>query len=225
VVTRTTWHDQTDTPLRVERMPLSSVRRRFAGAARDTIALSGVALAGLAAWFAYVAVQPRDYARPFGSPDRLETLFGWRAPAIDPLDFVERDRIYLALVGWLVVGVVAGRLRPQLSAYVGPAAVLPTLLVFFSTAPHDAQGWWTFNAAFLPVAAGLASGAAYLAPNLDWLFRRPALFGCALGALVGAALLIGGGESAAVVVGVAVGSAALGAAGRPHRVQADLRGG
>ncbi len=138
----------------------------------DVGVVVAVAVAGLFFWFLYVAVQPRDYHRPFGSPARLETFFGWRAPVIDPSDLIERDRLWLAVAGWLVVGLVAGRIRPRLWILIGPLAVLPALLLYFPTAPHDAEGWWELNVVFLPAAAFAASGVARVASRLDWLFDK-----------------------------------------------------
>ncbi|MBM3674581.1 MAG: hypothetical protein FJW88_06425 [Actinobacteria bacterium] len=151
-------------------------------------------------------MQPRDYARPWGAPDRLDTLFGWGAPGIDPADLIERDRLWVAMAGWLVVGLVAGRLRPRLWPFIGPAVVLPTLLVYYATAPHDAEGWWALNAIFLPVAAGVVSVAALTAPKLDRLFGNPVLLACSAGAL----FAVGGvsrGESNAAVFVTAVATA------------------
>ena len=164
-------------------------------------------MAGLLFWFIYVAVQPHDYARALGSPDRLDTLFGWRAPGIDPKDFIERDRIWVAMAGWLVIGLIAGRLRPRLWPFVGPVAVLPTLVVFFATAPHDAQGWWVANAIFLPVVAGAVSVGARVAAALDWLFQNTLVYSFGVGVLFAVAMLTGGGESNAAVFGVGVASA------------------
>ncbi len=192
-------------------MPQNSVRGTFPRSRGDAAVIVGAAVAGLAAWFLYVAVQPRDYALPLGSAHRLNTLFGWRAPGIDPRDFIERDRIFVAMVGWLVIGVVAGRLRPMLWPYIGPATMLPVLLVFFSTSPHDAQGWWVFNVVYLPVLAGVVSAAALGASRVR--FPGPVLCGCLLGVLVAAAFLTGGGESTAVVVvGAGLASGFIGAA-------------
>lgn len=123
----------------------------------DIAVLIGIAGVALLVWFLYIAIQPRDYARAFGSANRLDTIFGWRAPAISPRDLIERDRLLLAMAGWLVIGLVAGRLRPRLWPFIGPAAMLPVMLVFSRTAPHDAQGYWVFNVAYLVAVAGVMS--------------------------------------------------------------------
>jgi hypothetical protein len=86
-------------------------------------------------------------------------------------------------------------------------AVLPTLFVYFATAPHDAEGWWTLNVVYLPVAACVVSGAAKAAPTLDWLFQSVVVLACAVGVTLSIALLVGGGESNAAIVGVGVASA------------------
>jgi hypothetical protein len=190
-------------------MAQGSDRPRFHWSRGDVGVLAVIAVAGLMDWLLYVAAQPRDYALPYGSPHRLDTLFGWRAPGIDPRDVVERDRLLVAIVGWLFIGLVAGRFRQRLWPLVGPAAVLPILLVFFSTAPHDAQGWWVLNVVYLPVIAGVASGAAFMANRLDWLFHNPLLFGGVFGASVASGLLAGGGESSAAVVVVSLASALI----------------
>ena len=178
----------------------------------DVSALATVALGGLLFWFLYVAAQPRDYSLPLGSPDRLDTLFGWRAPGIDPQDLIERDRVWCAMAGWLLIGVVAGRARPRLWALVGPLTVLPTLLVYFATAPQDAEGWWKLNVVYLPLAACVVAGAARLAPTLDWLFRNVVVLAFGVGLTFSLAALMGGGESNVVVVAVGLASAIIVAA-------------
>ncbi len=178
----------------------------------DVGVVVAVAVAGLFFWFLYVAVQPRDYHRPFGSSERLETFFGWRAPVIDPSDLIERDRLWLAVAGWLVVGLVAGRIRPRLWILIGPLAVLPALLLYFPTAPHDAEGWWELNVVFLPVAAVAASGVARVASRLDWLFDNVLVLACTIGGVFAVSLLMGGGESNAAIIGVGFGSAVVVAA-------------
>lgn len=188
----------------------TTVRRTDESSGRsraDVGTLVAVVVGGLLFRFLYVAVQPRDYTRALGSPDRLDTLFGWRAPGIDPQDLIERDRFWCAMAGWVVIGIVAGRLRPRLWALIGPLTVLPTVAVYFATAPHDAEGWWTANVVYLPLAAAAVSGAAKAAQHLDWLFRRPVVVACSVGVTFSIALLIGGGESNASIAGVAVASA------------------
>lgn len=179
---------------------------------RDAGVVLAVCLAGLSVWLLYVAAQPHDYALPQGSADRLDTLFGWRAPGISPSDLIERDRLWAAMSGWLVVAVVAGRLRPRVWALIGPATVLPALLLYFSTAPHDAEGWWVLNVAFLPVLAAVASAAAFIAGSADRLLQSPVAFGFVVGVTAAAALLMGGGESTPAILVVSAVGAVLGAA-------------
>ncbi len=178
----------------------------------DVGVVVAVVVAGLLFWFVYLAVQPRDYRRPFGSTERLETLFGWRAPGINPRDLIERDRLWLAVAGWLVVGLVAGRIRPRLWIVIGPLAVLPALLLYFPTAPHDAEGWWELNVVVLPLAAFAASGVARVASRLDWLFDNVLVLAGTIGCVFAVALLMSGGESNAAIIGVSFGSALLVAA-------------
>lgn len=186
------------------------LRRRAARrlSSRDVGLLACSALAGLGSWFMYVAIQPRDYTRSSGWPDRMSTLFGWPAPFIDPEDFKERDRVFVAIAGWLVIGLIAGKLRPKLWPFIGPAVVLPTLLVYFATVSHDAEGWWRYNVVYFPFTAAFVSIAALVAPLLDWLFRRKAPFGCVIVVLFGVALLTGG-DPAEVVVPVVIAPAAV----------------
>lgn len=191
---------------------MTSARHPRLHRTRDAVVLVGVCLAGLAVWLLYVAVQPRDYALPHGSVDRLDTLLGWRAPGINPRDLVERDRLWLAMAGWLVIALVAGRLRPRLWALIGPAVVLPALVLFFDTAPHDAQGWWELNVAYLPVLGALASAAAFIGGTVDGLFQSPVVFGFVVGVLAVGALLMGGGESMSVISLASVAMATLAAA-------------
>src|SRR2546423_4907222 len=72
----------------------------------DIWLLACVTASGLLFWLLYLAVQPRDYDMPVGRSGRLDALFRWRAPAIDAHDLIERDRLYLAFAGWLVVGFI-----------------------------------------------------------------------------------------------------------------------
>jgi hypothetical protein len=169
-----------------------------------------VLLAGLLFWFLYVAIPPRDYRLPSSSPDRLRTFFGWRAPGIDAGDPIERDRLWFAVAGWLVVGLVAGRLRPRLWMLIGPLAVLPTLAVYFATAPHDYEGWWrTLNLVCLPMAACAVAGVSRVAPRLDWVFDNVLVLAGSVGAVFAVSLLMGGGESTGAIIGTGLGSGLL----------------
>lgn len=155
----------------------------------------------------YVAVQPHDYDRPIGSDSRLDTMFGWRAPAIDAHDLVERDRLYVVFAGWLLIGLLASRVRPSLWRWIGVCVVVPTLIVYFPTAPHDAEGYWTLNVVYLPIVGFCVAAAAKAATEAGPAVANPLLLSGIAGALFAAALLVGGGESNGVIAGVAIGAA------------------
>lgn len=160
-------------------------------------------------WLLYLVVQPRDYGVPVGADGRLNTLFGWRAPAIDPRDVIERNRLGLVFAGWLVVGFVAGRLRPKLWHGIGICVAAPTLILYFATAPHDAEGYWVLDVIFLPIAGGVAAGVAKAARRVDVAVTNPFLFPAGVGILFAIALLAGGGESNGVIAGVGIGAALI----------------
>lgn len=84
--------------------------------------------------------------------------------------------------------------------------------LFFETAPHDAQGWWELNVAYLPVVGDLASAAAFMGGTVDGLFQSPVVFGFVVGGLAVGALLMGGGESMSVISLASVAMATMGAA-------------
>lgn len=179
-----------------------------------------VCVSGALIWLLYLAVQPRDYF-PHGGSKSLETIFGWRAPIIGTSDTRERDRFVFAGACWLLMGVVAGRLRPKLWPLIGPLALVVPIALYFPTSPRDAEGWWRFNFYFqlLPSAA-VVSAAALLGSRLP-IFRDRLLFAsAAVAALTGG--LLGSGEPGDKLIFILIAATAL-AALRAYQLAEELR--
>ena len=124
---------------------------------RDIPFLVIIAVAGIAVWALYLAVQPHDYSRATSDPDYLRTIFGWEAPGIGRRDIYLPDRSWITLVGWSAIGAAGGWFRPRLWPLVGVAVVLPAWILYLPTAPRDIDGLWALGFIFLPVeAAGIS---------------------------------------------------------------------
>jgi hypothetical protein len=115
---------------------------------RDRRLVGGVVGAGLVSWFAYLALQPHD----FWAGETLDraTLFGWDAPDFPMSSSDAPDRIWVALVGWALISLVAGWLRPHRGWTIGMCTVLPTWLVYWPTAPRSDDGLWAVGTFLLP---------------------------------------------------------------------------
>ena len=133
--------------------------------------LAVVFVAGLLIWFAYVAVQPHDYSRSSEAPDFLRTFFGWNAPGIRRTQIELPDRSWIILVGWPLLGFVAGWCRPALWRSIGLVAVIPAWVIFFPTAPRDIDGLWGLGVVFLPVMAAVVAGCAAAAGKIRSRFE------------------------------------------------------
>lgn len=182
--------------------------------------LALVCLSGALIWLFYLAVQPRAYF-PHGGSKSLETILGWRAPIIGLSETQERDRFVLAGVAWLLIGVVAGRLRPTLWPLIGPLALVVAIVFYFPTSPRDAEGWWRLNffLQLLPTVAAV-SAAAWVGSRLP-IFEDRLLFASAAVAALTAGLL-GSGEPGDKLIFILVAATAL-AAVRAYRLSEEVR--
>lgn len=128
--------------------------------------IAGVVLTGLAVWFVYCAVQPHDYWSMANEDDRLATVFGWNAPGMSANDGTIPDRLWIVWIGWALLSVVAGWLRPWRPLAIGVCAVLPTWLVYLPTAPRSDDGLWMVGMVTLPFTILGLTALAWLSGNV-----------------------------------------------------------
>ena len=132
---------------------------------------SSIAVVGLVAigiWLVYCAIQPHNFWSG-GSGNPARTIFGWDAPGISATDQVPPDRIWIVLIGWPLLSVVAGWYLPKRWLSIGIATVLPTWIIYIPTAPRDIDGLWGVGVIVLPFAAAGFAFIAWLAGNVPRL--------------------------------------------------------
>ncbi|MDO8389333.1 MAG: hypothetical protein Q7V57_02510 [Actinomycetota bacterium] len=133
---------------------------------RDHWFVAGVVVAGLGCWLTYCAVQPHDFWNSADSGNAT-TIFGWNAPGVPEDDAsAVPDRIWIVMVGWSILSLSAGWLRPRSWLTIGVYTVLPTWIIYLPTAPRSDDGLWGVGVLVVPFTIVGFAAAAWFAGKL-----------------------------------------------------------